>query len=43
MQREKIKRPYFIIAFRRAPFTFAFAPVCLLVFVISYMLNEKKA
>jgi len=24
-------------------FAFAFAPVCLLVFVISYMLNEKKA
>ena len=26
-----------------APFAFAFAPVCLLVFVISYMFNEKKA
>ena len=24
-------------------FAFAFAPVCLLVFVISYMFNEKKA
>ena len=24
-------------------FTFAFAPVCLIVFVISYMFNEKKA
>jgi len=23
-------------------FAFAFAPVCLLVFVISYMFNEKK-
>nr|WP_314166865.1 hypothetical protein [uncultured Campylobacter sp.] len=26
-----------------APFVFAFAPVCLLVFVISYMFNEKKS
>ena len=26
-----------------APFAFAFAPFCLIVFVISYMFNEKKA
>lgn len=27
---------------RSVAFAFAFAPVCLLVFVISYMFNEKK-
>ena len=32
MQREKIKRLCFIIAFRHAAFAFAFVPVCLIVF-----------
>ncbi len=26
-----------------APFVFAFVPICLIVFVISYVFNEKKA